>query len=229
MVSRKNYKASVELGAEVFHWIFFFFCVIVSTLFFSTHLVDLALVPSLVTGTPVRASVMASFIVFTTNCAPQVKRGRHRWADGTFRFHTRQEAESLSAGPLQSGGRSLAASLVDRKWVFLMLMRKSEGSNSSHVKNVCLKRTGPWSRHTSALWTPFPRKHQTLFLFVWNTQKTTSRIAAHYSCIIRLQLPYNTFPQVKSNSKGLTFLMFLYVKAHKRSPNALNDKNKTSL
>lgn len=115
MVSRKNYKASVELGAEVFHWIFFFFCVIVSTLFFSTHLVDLALVPSLVTGTPVRASVMASFIVFTTNCAPQVKRGRHRWADGTFRFHTRQEAESLSAGPLQSGGRSLAASLVDRK------------------------------------------------------------------------------------------------------------------
>lgn len=93
MGSRKNYKASVEVGSEVFR-----FCVIVST---STLRVDRALVPSLVTVAPVWFSVRGvCFFYFLHSKRCSVKKPSQRqWTDGMYCFTQKQEAESLSMGP----------------------------------------------------------------------------------------------------------------------------------
>lgn len=174
MGSRKNYKASVEVGSEVFHWIFLFcVCVIVLTSFFpptvviellchlwsQLHLCGLSVTESLFVS---HNKTMLLQKALTTPV--------DRWH---VSFHTKQEAESLSTGPPQSESENLPVFLWLTGSEFFMLMRKSEGLTplkTIYLKQIvadwtfCLK-SSHWN--SPAFWTLVPRKQQTRFLYIW--------------------------------------------------------------
>lgn len=136
MGSRKNYKASVEVGWSV--PLDFFLCVFVSTSYFLTHRVDRALVPSLVTVAPVWLSVTGVFV-----CSHSKRRSSKALTTPVDRwhvlFHTKTGSEkSLSTGP-QSESENLPGSFDWQGVSFSCSCVKSEGLTSLNVGTVCLK------------------------------------------------------------------------------------------